>query len=98
MKKSTDEVEFKKSLQNKLDKEPTQLVKTVYDVEYVERKTHPCNASVDSTKQTRRARNSPASPISLETTSKGKLVETIDGKEFLIKKDEKNGIVVFAIE
>ena len=96
-KENIDAQQFRKNLKGKIDKDPTQVLQTVYD--YILSKTKntvPCYASVKSTIQRHRAKKLPANPISFETTIKGKWAKTINGKQFLIKNDKKNGIVIFA--
>ena len=98
-KENIDAQHFRKNLKGKIDKDPTQVLKTVYDNFLSKtKKTVPCYASVKSTMQRHRAKKLPANPISFETTIKGKWAKTINGKQFLIKNDKKNGIVIFAME
>ena len=98
-KENIDAQQFRKNLKGKIDKDPTQVLKTVYDNFLSKtKKTVPCYASVKSTMQRHRAKKLPANPISFETTIKGKWAKTINGKQFLIKNDKKNGIVIFATE
>ena len=87
------EIEFRQKLKKKINKDPTQVLKKVYDNVLTktrnERSSVPVYKSVSSTIQRYRAKKLPACPLTFSTKTKGKWAKTFEASLSLSKTTEK---------